>query len=312
MRASLKRLICIFVLSFLPNSVLATPVTLIELDWGSQRVLTHALANILEDQGIDTDIVVHSSPEQWLQLSTGRADIQIEVWEGTMGNKFMSHVKRGRMQVGGTHHATTREDWWYPKYSEALCPGLPDWKALQKCASVFSPDGKGKGIYYSGPWEKPDRARIRALELDFEVVTLETSDELNGLIHRYIESRVPFLVFNWTPNWVEAIYEGSFVEFPNFTEECQSDAEWGYNKKHIWDCGNPKGGWLKSVVSNDLAIKSPCALNIVRHFKLSNSDLALAASLLDAHTLTIEEAAQVWQIGNKERIDAIIKEANCQ
>ncbi|WP_145959463.1 hypothetical protein [Vibrio penaeicida] len=51
---------------------------------------------------------------------------------------------------------------------------------------------------------------------------------------------------------------------------------------------------------------------IVRQFKLSNSDLALAASLLDAHTLTIEEAAQVWQIGNKERIDAIIKEANCQ
>ncbi|GIS98491.1 MAG: hypothetical protein CM1200mP26_02040 [Acidimicrobiales bacterium] len=45
-----------------------------------------------------------------------------------------------------THDAKTREEWWYPSYIEDVCPGLPDWQALNECAEMFAtPDSGGKG-----------------------------------------------------------------------------------------------------------------------------------------------------------------------
>ena len=41
------------------------------------------------------------------------------------------------MVDAGTHKAVTREEWWVPKYVADKCPGLPDWKALDKCAEIF-------------------------------------------------------------------------------------------------------------------------------------------------------------------------------
>ena len=42
------------------------------------------------------------------------------------------------MVDAGTHSASTREEWWVPAYVAEKCPGLPDWKALDKCAEIFS------------------------------------------------------------------------------------------------------------------------------------------------------------------------------
>ncbi|OOE82340.1 glycine/betaine ABC transporter substrate-binding protein [Salinivibrio sp. ML198] len=295
--------------SFVPKA-LSTPVTLLELDWASQRVLTHALSQVMQDNGVETEIRKSSAAPQWMFLSTGKADVQVEVWEGSMGPKFSEMRERGLVLEGVTHNAKTREDWWYPSYVEELCPGLPDWKALQKCPGVFS-GGDSVGHYYSGPWEKPDRARIRALDLEFDVTMLKSGGEINERIHKYIADKKPLMIFNWSPNWVEAVYDGSFVEFPEYTEECETRPSWGYNKKFTWDCGNPAGGWLKSAISTDLESKSSCAYSIMKNFKLTNADIALAASLLDVEKLPIEKAAQTWLEKKQDLIDQTLSASSC-
>ena len=68
--------------------VIAETVRLLELDWSSQRVLTHVLAEILQSKHVDTEVIAISSTPQWMYLSTGKADIQVEVWEGSMGPNF--------------------------------------------------------------------------------------------------------------------------------------------------------------------------------------------------------------------------------
>ena len=123
---------------FFSSFATSETVKLLELDWSSQRVLTHVLADILESKNVKTEIIAIPSTPQWMYLSTGKADIQVEVWEGSMGPQFQSLLHKELIEEGGTHKAQTREEWWYPTYMEDKCPGLPDWKALKKCANVFS------------------------------------------------------------------------------------------------------------------------------------------------------------------------------
>ncbi|WP_253809380.1 ABC transporter substrate-binding protein [Vibrio sp. RE88] len=291
---------------------LAETVRLLELDWSSQRVLTHALADILESQNVETEVIeIHSTP-QWMYLSTGKADIQVEVWEGSMGRQYDVLIKNDVIEEGAVHPAETREEWWYPKYVESLCPGLPDWKALESCSSVFAENGDQLGTFYTGPWEKPDNARIRAFGLNFKVVVLASGDAINQKIHEYVNAQKPLLIFNWTPNWVESVYPGHFVEFPDYTEECEKNPSWGQNPKYLWDCGNPTGGWLKIAVSKQLKSRSQCAYDVIQRFLLTNSDIALASTLVDVEKMDIESAAQEWLVRRSDFVQQLTQSLDCR
>ena len=137
-----------------------------------------------------------------------------------------------------------------------FCPGLPNWQALNNCSSLFSQkDNLSKGIYYGGPWEKPDKARVRALAMNYIVVNTNTADQLQQKLADAHKKQQPIVLFNWTPNWIGAVYKGKFVEFPEHHLDCETEPSWGINPNFLFDCGNPKSGWLKKVVSTDVPKK---------------------------------------------------------
>jgi glycine betaine/proline transport system substrate-binding protein len=226
--------------------------------------------------------------------------VQIEVWEGTMSNQFNRLVADGSIIDAGSHQATTREDWWYPKYVEALCPGLPDWQALKACASIFKrPGSKGKGVYFTGPWEKPDEARIRALEMDLQVRELSKGDDLWIELKKAYTTKTPILLFNWTPNWVESRYEGAFIEFPKYEPACETNPSWGVNKQFLYDCGNPSSGWLKKAAAIHFKKNYHCAFETLKNISLNNAQIAFLTALVDVDQLSYKTAADQWLQDNK-------------
>lgn len=270
------------------------PIKIITNNWSSQIVLSHVMGELFKKQGYSVEYLESPIAEQWGALSHGIAHVQVEVWEGTMATEFDRLVEIGRITDMGLHKAKTREDWWYPEYVEASCPGLPDWKALKKCATHFSQDNPDKGLYLSGPWEKPDEARIRALQIDFEVKMLASGDQLNEALKKAVKNKQPIVLFNWTPNWVESRIKGKFVEFPDYAPECETDPNWGVNKDFLYDCGNPKGGWLKKAAWSGLATQWPCAGKLLKAFSLNSQQIASAAALVDIDELPYAAAAQAW------------------
>lgn len=143
------------------------PIKILSNNWTSQAVLSRISGKIFNSLGCPVTFYNSSVDEQWGALAHGYADIQLEVWQGTMTDQYNRLIQNGSIVDAGSHLAVTREDWWYPNYVEELCPGLPNWEALKACSELFSrPDSSGSGVYFSGPWEKPDEAKIRALELD--------------------------------------------------------------------------------------------------------------------------------------------------
>jgi len=275
------------------------PISIIINDWSSQIVLAHITGNILNSVGYKTKYSFTTINEQWGSLSQGIDHVQVEVWEGTMSTMFERVIKSGNVLDAGSHQATTREEWWYPTYVEQLCPGLPDWRALKKCSALFSNDGSNTGRYVAGPWEKPEAARIRALGLDFNIDTVKKANDLWLELKNAVKQNKAIVLFNWSPNWVEAVYEGKFVEFPEYHIDCEIDPKWGVNPDFHYDCGNPKNGYLKKAVWTGLKDKWPCAFEIIKNISFDNQSISSLAATVDFKKLSHNEAAKQWVNQNK-------------
>ncbi|MCB1788376.1 MAG: ABC transporter substrate-binding protein [Chromatiaceae bacterium] len=311
----IRRLLCLAILVSgcytQPVGSSTQPIKILTLDWTSQVVASHIVGLLLQRLGYPVSYLAEDADSQWFLLSSGQADLQVEVWEGSMASKMNELTRRGLVVDAGTHTALTREEWWYPKYAKAACPGLPDWTALKACAAQFSDGSNELGVYYTGPWEKPDRARIRALGLPFRVVELADAAALRGVLEDAARHTRPVVLFNWTPNWVESVYPGEFVEFPAYAEACETDPEWGINRRLAWDCGNPKDGWLKKAVSRTFPETWPCGFALVRAIDFSNADIATAAALVEVQGYSAPEAAAHWLDAHQPKSSAWIEQAGC-
>ena len=274
----------------------APPIKILLNNWTSQLVLSHVTGRIFEKMGYEVEYQQSSVNEQWGALSHGAAHVQVEVWEGTMAKAFDRLVEANSIEDMGSHKATTREDWWYPDYVEKLCPGLPDWRALKGCAHVFNNEKNvsNNGVYIAGPWEKPDEAKIRALGLNFDVKPVKKGDDLWVALKAAVKNKQPIMLFNWSPNWVESRFQGKFVEFPDYHPDCETNPKWGVNKSFLFDCGNPKGGWLKKAAWPGLNKQWPCAYKTLKKISLSNEHIAFAAALVDVDNLSYPQAAKRW------------------
>ena len=271
------------------------PIKIVINNWTSQAILSKIAGRLFEKQGYLVEYVLQDTYEQWGALHRGEVHVQVEVWEGTNAKLFSRMVQAGGVVGAGTHDAKTREDWWYPSYVEPLCPGLPNWKALKRCYALFATkETYPYGQYLSGPWEKPDRARIRALEMDFKVVEVENGEALNKKLFEAINNQLPIVLFNWSPNWIEAKFDGKFVEFPTYEPECESDPTWGVNPELLYDCGNPKTGWLKKVVWSGMPDKWPCAFTTFKKMNFSNKGISELVFMVDVEKKTVVQAVAIW------------------
>lgn len=270
------------------------PIQIILNDWSSQIVLSKVLGRVYESVGYRVEYPFYTVEKQFGAMNLGWAHVQVEIWEGTMLEDF-EYVSKKSVVRAGVHDAKTREEWWYPSYVKALCPGLPDWRALKQCSHIFATEeSQGKGVYMGGPWEKPDAQMVRALGLDFIIKTAKDSDELTRYIEAAYAEKRPIVVFNWTPNWTELVYEGEFVEFPLHTEACENDPAWGENSFFTHDCGNPKDALLFKGAWKGMESEWPCAFEILKNMNLTNEMVARAAYLVDVKHMSYDEAAEAW------------------
>lgn len=287
------------------------PIMVIDNNWSSQKVLARVAQQLLMRMGYNTELVTLDTQSQFAAMGTGDAHIQMEVWEGSMNASFMKEVDAGRMADGGSHTATTREEWWYPDYVEEICPGLPDYKAINACAEKLStPETAPNARYLSGPaeWHPEDVERVEALGLNVTIVNAGSADALFGELKSAAKRKEPIILFNWAPNWVGAAYPGKFVEFPRRDKEnkCVTDPSWGTNKDMTNDCGAAVGGYLKKGLWSGFAAKYPCADELMKNIDFTGPMIDEAAALVDVEGLDHDAAAAKWIEQNKSVVDGWI------
>jgi glycine betaine/proline transport system substrate-binding protein len=279
----------------------ADPIKIVTNNWTSQLVLSNVLGQILQSKGLNVEYKSSDTQLQFTAIAAGDMDFQVEVWEGSMAESFQKSLEAGAVDYG-SNDAVTREDWWYPSYMNEKCPGLPDWKALDACAKMFATAETGDKGRFVGPpadWGKHYSDRIQALKMNFQEVPVGQAATLWAELQSAYDRQEPIVLFNWTPNFIEAKFEGQFVEFPKFEPECYTDPKWGINPDAIYDCGAPEKGYLKKVGSKEIAEKWPTADAILHKASFTNPQIAAAAAMVDVDGLTPEEAATKWVADNE-------------
>jgi glycine betaine/proline transport system substrate-binding protein len=193
------------------------------------------------------------------------------------------------------------EEWWYPAYMKERCPGLPDWEALNDCAEEFAtPETLPMGRYLGGPvtWGGYDDERAEALELDYEVVHAGTDAALFAELESAYQREAPWLGWIYTPHWAPIKFQGEWVEFPKYTEECYEDPSWGVNPDLAYDCGKPRG-WIKKVGWKEGEQKWPCAYEAIRNFRIDNESMGGLIAAIDLEGRDLGEVVQEWLDANE-------------
>lgn len=251
-------------------------------DWTSQRILTLAFGQYLQQKAYRIEYIEMEPKYQWGALRKGLIHVQLEVWQTSMAAQFNQMVKKGQILDLGTYDFNIMEQWWYPMYVKPLCPGLPDWKALKMCASLFSSEHSGdKGVFYTGHWEYEDAALIRRLQLNFVIQRVKDGAALWQTLRQAMQNQKPIVMLNWSPNWTDARMPGEFVQFPEL--DCNEQG-----------CLKPQNGWLKRAGAPSLKQYFPCVYQMARHIDLSREALAEAAALVMVDNYEEQKAAHLW------------------
>lgn len=279
------------------------PIIIATHNWSSQIVMSHVVGQMFESMGNNVEFVSTDSQAVYESVRLGDVTLELEVWEGAFGVAFNEALAKGGLHDAGDHNAVTREDWWYPLWTKDHCPGLPDWEALNECAALFAtPETGDKGRFLGGPvdWLKHDAERVEALGMNFTVVNAGSAAAIWAEIAAAEKTMKPVVVFNWTPNFAEAVWPGEFVEFPEYFEGCKEDASLGPNPNMTYDCGNPANGYLKKAAWDGMTDKWPQAYDVLTKLSFTNPQIAEMAKLVDVDEMEPEDAATVWLESNKD------------
>jgi glycine betaine/proline transport system substrate-binding protein len=180
------------------------PIKIVTNNWTSQVVLSNVIGQVLESQGDKVEYKSSDTQLQFTAIAAGDMDFQVEVWEGSMAEPFEKSLAGGAVDYGA-HAAVTREDWWYPAYMNEMCPGLPDWKALDDCAAKLATAETGAKGRFVGPpadWGKHYSERIQALKMNFQEVPVGQAATLWAELQAAYDRKEPIVLFNWTPNFI--------------------------------------------------------------------------------------------------------------
>jgi len=243
------------------------PIVIPIHNWSSQIVMSHVVGQIFESMGNNVEYVSTDSQSVYESVRLGDVALELEVWEGA----FRAALEKGGLHDAGDHNAVTREDWWYPMWTKEACPGLPDWQALNDCAAAFAtPETGDAGRFLGGPvdWLKHDQERVDGLGMNFKVVNAGSAAALWAEIGAAEKTKKPIVLFNWTPNFAEAVWPGEFVEFPEWVDGCDKDPAVGPNPDKTYDCGNPANGYLKKAACDEMEPEEAAA-----HWLEENGDV---------------------------------------
>ncbi len=277
------------------------PIKITWHDWTGQFITATLIGEILKSMGYSIEYVPADYIAQFVGLESGDLHVAVEIWETTGKDALEASLATGNTVELGETGMFAIEEWWYPLYMKEMCPGLPDWTALNDCAEAFStPETAPKGRYLGGPvtWGGYDDERVEALELDYEVVHAGTDAALFAEIESAYQRQAPVLAWVYAPHWATAKFEGEWVEFPVYTDECYKDPSWGTNSDMAYDCGKPRG-WIKAVGWAEGEAKWPKAYQTVRNFTIDNEIMSSLIVKVDLEGQTVENVVAEWLQDNE-------------
>jgi len=278
------------------------PINLAMNEWTGQHITTHIAGEILKSMGYNVEYVVAGYYPQMIALQDGSLTATMEIWTSNIGEAYEKSIATGTVEVIGDTGLKPLEAFYYPGYMEEKCPGLPDWKALNDCALMFSaPDTvpQGRFVDYPADWGTTNVNRIDALGLNYQSIPAGSEGAIIAEIKSAFATKQPLLAMFWEPHWAHAVYDLRIVNLPTYDPACYEDASWGMNPDKTYDCDWDRTARIEKVAWVGMKDKWPGAYKMLQAFRLSNTEQAAMMKAVDVDGGDLEEVVAKWIAANE-------------
>lgn len=285
------------------------PVRLAIFNIADADFITNVYGQALTKAGYAVDFVKTDYSAHFTALEFGDIDASPAAWS-SVTEQIDKAVASGEVEKIGDVGVIVKEGLWYPAYVAALCPGLPDWKALNKpdCIKALStPESEGKINFLGvpadiiGPVETAE-----ALNLDIKITKPGSMGTMIATMQGNIQKNVPVIGYGFSPHWLYGGDQGSFIALPAFEQACYDDPKWGSNPNATRDCAPPEG-YVYKLVNKGFEAKEPFAVDVLKKMKLGTDEVAKAIKLQEVDGEAAEDVATEWMAQNEAVWTAWVK-----
>ncbi len=280
-------------------------------EWTGQHLSTRVAGAILEKAGYNVEYVTAGYGPQFIAMAEGDLHAAMEVWTSNLPGQFNEMADKGTVTDIGSLGLNAREGVLYPVHMKEICPGLPDWEALNACAAKFASVEtmpKGRLLDYPADWGSPGKDRFEAIGLDFQAVPAGSEGALITELEASIAKKSPLLLTFWQPHWALAEYETEWVALPAGTDECYEDASWGINPNATGDCDFLPTRIFK-VTWSGFSDTWPVAGEILAQYSMDAGDQQNMMAAIDGRGEDINAVVAEFVASKSAEIDAMIAAA---
>ncbi|WP_254453118.1 ABC transporter substrate-binding protein [Ruegeria atlantica] len=279
------------------------PIKIARHDWSGNLVTTGIAKAILEEAGYNVELLQAEYMGMWPGLESGDIHLAVEIWSTSAGELMEASVATGQTENLGEIGLTGLDRWWYPKYVQESCPGLPDWQALNDCAELFSTPltaPKGRLLLFPAAWGGFDDERVEALKLNYEIVRAGSEAALYAEVQSAIRRDAPILAWFYEPHWAPQRFDGDWIDLPPYSDACYDDPSWGSNPDMAYDCAKPSGPIWK-VAWSGLKQSWPDAHTIISEMELNNAEIGDMIGAVDLDGRDADDVVAEWIAANEDR-----------
>src|SRR5919109_108555 len=271
------------------NAQGAKTVTLSVQSWvGAQANVAVAQYLLEHELGYRVDTVQVDEIPAWDALSQGRVDAIMEDWGHP--EEEQRYVKDKKTIVpGGDLGVTGHIGWYVPTYFAKAHPDVTDWKNLNKYADQMrtaESGGKGQLMDGSPSYVTNDKALVKNLDLDYQVVFAGSEAAQITQIKQFAKEKKPFLSYWYAPQWLFKKVPMNEVKLPAYKEGCDADAA-------KVACAYPHTP-LQKYLNADFAKDGDEAAALLKKFKWTTEDQNEVSLMIAEQRLSPEEAAKKW------------------
>ncbi|MEU6545502.1 ABC transporter substrate-binding protein [Streptomyces sp. NPDC046859] len=271
------------------NAQGARTVTLSVQSWVGAQANVAVAQYLLEHKlGYRVDTVQIDEVPAWDALSQGRVDALLEDWGHPDEEKRYVEDKKTIVNAGDLG-VTGHIGWFVPTYFAKAHPDVTDWKNLNKYADrlrTAESGGKGQLMDGSPSYVTNDKALVKNLDLDYQVVFAGSEAAQITQIKQFAKEKKPFLTYWYEPQWLFEKVPMTEVKLPAYKEGCDADPE-------KVACAYPHTP-LQKYLNADFAKSGGDAAALLKKFTWTTEDQNEVSLLIAEQKLSPEEAARKW------------------
>lgn len=260
------------------------PIKLAMVEWTGAHISTHIAGQLLEKLGYKVEYVTAGTFPQFSGLADGSLSASVEVWMNNVGDIFPKALADKKIENIGSLNLDAMEGWVYPKFMEEVCPGLPDWSALNKpeCVQALSvPETapNGRFLDYPADWGPRAATIIADNNMPYTAVPAGSEGALVAELEAAAAAKKPLVLMFWRPHHILSVIDVGWVTMP----PCKTQED--------LHCLKPPG--VAKIVWSGFADKWPAAYAFLKNFEMNAE----------------EQQQMTYRIDKKgEKLDAVVKE----